>query len=275
MARLTLPEPADALWKTAARSLDRLLERLPGPKPAYRIGGGTILATRWKHRGSTDIDLSVPDGSGLKVVKGAHRTVTEKEMAAVGAERISLTDRHFVFEFRRGIVEITESDPRPSKGTARTECGGWTVDALSTTQILRGKLERSLKHEPPARDLFDIVAARRSDPASLEGAINMLTAEERRIVEKRWENSEYRVDLEARYAIRDIDPDIRRCTRNLCGRAVEAMNDSVYTDVRIEKDERGFRITTETRRGTRTESVPESELDDRLEETGLKTHLEN
>lgn len=52
---LTLPEPAAGLWKA---SRDALSELMPEEGTWERhLGGGTILAARWDHRESTDIDI--------------------------------------------------------------------------------------------------------------------------------------------------------------------------------------------------------------------------
>lgn len=58
MERLTLPQPANSLWKLTAQELHQLLDYLPGGRPVYRMGGGTILAAVWNHRKSTDIYLT-------------------------------------------------------------------------------------------------------------------------------------------------------------------------------------------------------------------------
>ena len=60
MEILTLPEPAAGLW-AAKRSIVHAI-----PPEIFRsnipphLGGGTILAARWKHRIRTDIDMFLP-----------------------------------------------------------------------------------------------------------------------------------------------------------------------------------------------------------------------
>lgn len=39
MERLTLPQPANSLWKLTAQELHQLLDYLPGGRPVYRMGG--------------------------------------------------------------------------------------------------------------------------------------------------------------------------------------------------------------------------------------------
>ena len=56
---LKLPAAAAELWAMVRDIVDDGLASL-GKEPArYRIGGGTILAARWQHRESFDIDLTL------------------------------------------------------------------------------------------------------------------------------------------------------------------------------------------------------------------------
>ena len=59
-AGLTLPEPAATLWRTTRETVRHGLDAL-GHGIEYRIGGGTILAARWGHRTSFDIDLNLDE----------------------------------------------------------------------------------------------------------------------------------------------------------------------------------------------------------------------
>ena len=59
MERLKLVEPAASLWRTAGPAIRRALKELQDGPHEWRFGGGTILATRWEHRLSFDIDLTV------------------------------------------------------------------------------------------------------------------------------------------------------------------------------------------------------------------------
>ena len=67
MDRLTLPEPARGL-RAAARDVLHRIE----PEDLYEpvvipphLGGGTVLAARWRHRASTDIDVILPHRTTL------------------------------------------------------------------------------------------------------------------------------------------------------------------------------------------------------------------
>ena len=62
---LSLPEPAARIWKRAGGALQKALTQTGNPPLRWSIGGGTILARRWQHRESTDIDLTAPAGTGI------------------------------------------------------------------------------------------------------------------------------------------------------------------------------------------------------------------
>ena len=56
MERLTLNEPASSTWRRAKETVIRLLRRYDEQVEAC-LGGGTVLAARWGHRKSEDIDV--------------------------------------------------------------------------------------------------------------------------------------------------------------------------------------------------------------------------
>lgn len=65
--RIVLPEPGRTLLAKTHKVLTRQFPDV-GDEPGFVIGGGTILAARWKHRRSKDIDVRVSDESGLRVL---------------------------------------------------------------------------------------------------------------------------------------------------------------------------------------------------------------
>ncbi len=65
MDRLTLPLPARGIWLRVRSLLEPALERLGPEAGPWKIGGGTVLAARWSHRESTDLDLTVNAGTAI------------------------------------------------------------------------------------------------------------------------------------------------------------------------------------------------------------------
>ena len=65
MENLTLPEPAAGLWAAKRSIVYAIPPEMFGRSIPPHLGGGTILAARWKHRISTDIDVLLPGRNTL------------------------------------------------------------------------------------------------------------------------------------------------------------------------------------------------------------------
>ena len=57
---LHLPEPASTLLQTTFETIDTALAGILPDRRKWRLGGGTVLAARWAHRKSTDVDIFLP-----------------------------------------------------------------------------------------------------------------------------------------------------------------------------------------------------------------------
>ena len=62
---MTLAEPAGTLWRQVRDTIGRELTDPQTNDACYELGGGSILASRWGHRASFDIDLTTTDPKGL------------------------------------------------------------------------------------------------------------------------------------------------------------------------------------------------------------------
>lgn len=186
---LEFPEPAASLW---IRTRTALASHMPA-KGGWRfaIGGGTVLAARWRHRRSTDIDIMVRRGFALNNFG--------KKLAAelTGELKVNNTSKVLIV-MNDGKLDITRSDVEPPTPGEPTEVSGAVVDLLSTTQILRGKLQRALELSP-VRDAYDIItAARKPDGAEpLTAAHNLLPVEVQHEVEDHLARSDERFAEEA------------------------------------------------------------------------------
>ena len=67
MKNLELPEPANKLWRKTRDTIGDL--GLGERAVKTRLGGGTILAARWKHRISTDIDVQITGTTDLTEIR--------------------------------------------------------------------------------------------------------------------------------------------------------------------------------------------------------------
>ena len=69
---LTLPPPAGTLWHAIGETVREELRSISDRQTQYAIGGGSILAARWKHRYSYDIDLVVQPDTPLGMLAEAN-----------------------------------------------------------------------------------------------------------------------------------------------------------------------------------------------------------
>ena len=77
---LTVTTSARRLWELVHRPIGHALAELDGGPHEFRLGGGTVLAARWHHRDSFDIDLVVERSvplSELAVVDGTPTLVLD------------------------------------------------------------------------------------------------------------------------------------------------------------------------------------------------------
>ena len=134
MERLTLPHAAHALWMRVEQPLSLALRHLRTAGVQWSLGGGTVMAARWLHRRSNDIDLTVPQGSEIHALSDEASGFPAQMMAA-GARRTALGTRHHVIEFSgtTGSLEITEMDLRPAGGATLMRCGTSEISIRAAT----------------------------------------------------------------------------------------------------------------------------------------------
>ena len=232
MERLDLPEPARTLLRQVKAALDEWVTPVCPEEAPWRIGGGTLLAARWGHRLSTDIDIFLDERSGLGALNPRRDMGFTRAMEDAGAERLSVEDRSLKYQFRAGRVEIAQLDPRPKVGHEIARVEGWRIPALRNTQILTGKLGgRGLRS--PVRDIFDIAVAGRKDPDALEEAVNLLGRDSIREIATKWETgtANYRTDAAENLEI--TDSSLKDLLHDAPAMAVAALNASVYQGTRI------------------------------------------
>ena len=165
------------LPKAAARLLRQLhpvLEELLGPATArkWAIGGGTVLAARWQHRESHDIDVFAAEDVYRRAVANYLRARQHMDQRMgrrplrqawpVTAD-ISHRDHYMKWTLPIGDVDLIRS-PRDFALTARPETiAGTRIEAMTSEEILLGKIAgrgRNLK----ARDFYDLAWAEEHDP---------------------------------------------------------------------------------------------------------------
>ncbi len=69
MERIDPPEPARTLLHRVKAALDEWVTPVCPEEAPWRIGGGTLLAARWRHRLSTDIDIFLDERSCIRATR--------------------------------------------------------------------------------------------------------------------------------------------------------------------------------------------------------------
>ncbi len=98
MEKMTLPEPAASL-RAAKRDIAHALpSHMFRPIIPPHLGGGTILAARWKHGTSTDSDLLLPSRNTLiDLLQDNHRNIVNQLVGtpeALGGGRVKIAVEH-------------------------------------------------------------------------------------------------------------------------------------------------------------------------------------
>ena len=176
MARLELPAGPAELLEAVRKPLGHHL----GGEHRIRLGGGTALAARWRHRHSTDVDLFVDPADYEGLFKSEEQFRTDLELHARSARNITIEPGFArIVLTEGGEISIWTS---PSL-TAHPESGdtvrGSRVPLETTAEILAKKLRYRMIQNAQIvpRDLYDIAFARWNDPAALETALSTLKEE--------------------------------------------------------------------------------------------------
>ena len=203
--RLALPDPARDIFLRTCLILDEHVTPHTPRAEGWKIGGGTILAARWRHRKSNDIDLLVEPGTETAFFQPASNPELTRLLTDAGATSLNF-DRLSEIRFPTTRIEILAARPTPRLGHKNAIVDGHPATALASSQILTAKmLNRSL--QPPVRDLYDFAIAERMDPRALAIGVNSLTPIEIMTRLLRWEVSKHDYAGDARIDIQNV-PDV-------------------------------------------------------------------
>lgn len=142
------------------------------------LGGGTVLAARWGHRLSTDLDFFMPQDSFDQSI--THRAPdVEAAMRGVAFGTI-VTPNHMQCVMRDTSVEVSVSVASPNAlGTAATsDEAAHGVGTQTTSAILLGKIAGRMMRQGRAtvRDIYDLCVAERLDADALRTAVRAVPA---------------------------------------------------------------------------------------------------
>ena len=148
------------------------------------LGGGTVLASRWQHRVSTDIDLFTDHE------RYQERIASRREEVASELEALVAQAGEGAVEVERGWLRVHLPEgpaalmtiPRPSVRDAYTEVArGTEIPTESSAEILARKLQSRILDLGvfTDRDLYDLLVAQQHDPEALRRVLNSITTAER------------------------------------------------------------------------------------------------
>ena len=179
--QVVLPEPGRTLLR---RTYPILMRRFgaDSAKAGFIIGGGTMLAARWGHRASKDLDIKVNSSEGYRVVSRMYEepmleASLDREMHGAGArakKRSSQLELMYLFgdEYDKDPprIDLVELAPKLRGQMVRTESEGMRFWSATNEEILAGKwIDR--RDDSPVRDIFDFAVAGVRDGHALQRAL--------------------------------------------------------------------------------------------------------
>lgn len=193
---LRIPGTPGRLWNNIRNPVREQLSDDNG-EPRYAMGGGTILAARWDHRDSTDIDIVTDDPKGI--VRKTAQTGKGLAEALNGTLGLQRSATHVRITTADGPVDITVQRPQPEGQEQAAIVDGRRETVLSTCQILCGKLRRT--DDSPPRDAYDIITAAERDPANLKEALKTVPPAEIENTARLWKATNARLTIDGHRTI--------------------------------------------------------------------------
>ena len=228
---LTLPEPARTLLGRTRLIMDAYVTPLTPGRRGWQIGGGTILAARWRHRESQDIDLLVHPRTETRFLHPEAAPELHRRLEAAGARKITF-GRFSQILFEESRIELLAADPQPRVGHSRAIVDGKEVTVLASSQILTGKFSnRSLN--PPVRDLYDLAVAGTIAPRALAIAVNALAGDDIRWRLVSWEMERGKFAEDGPIELHGVPPRYEAMRADPACHARHAVMAAVYRHVRL------------------------------------------
>ena len=247
----TWPEPAATLYRTTRKVILGPIHEAADDGWGVKIGGGTVLALRWTHRASEDLDLVV----STLPTKAWWKRVTNAMMHA-GCEQQKTGDDGLspravptvmAFLFTKGKIDISTNVLALPAGHAAGDVQGDQLTLLSNAQILAGKYW-GRSGTAPSRDLYDLAVAAELDPAALQIAINGYPRGHAEAAMKNWwdRREEYPKDT---YEITKPDARWSGAATEPARHAIAAVMDSLHDNISI-RVEKGVTVVETSRERT-------------------------
>ena len=199
--------PAEAA-RTLARIEDAVTTMRQREEPTeecWAIGGGAVLAARWRHRGAELLTLhTTAKWPGEEDTEGRDGTL-HAELAIVGYTTVPGFERLDVLENEKLRVRIIYNDTRTKQDSIDATVHGRTARTMTSTAVLESILQPRTRRRR-GRSLLDVVAAAQHDPEALKAALNKITPEAYSNIETDWWLNRPRINKEAS-AVPGFDPE--------------------------------------------------------------------
>lgn len=265
---LTLYGRARELFAKTREALDEHVGEYAGDGEGWKLGGGTVLAARWRHRESDDLDILYDADTETAHFESKLEPAMEEAGGKPGPwgelSRIDFGEQH---------IDLMKIAPTPGAGHRKATVDGHPTTVLSSVQILSGKL-RNRALDPPVRDVYDVAVCGIEDPESLEKAINGLYPAKLDSIILGWKMNEAAHAADAAEQVRGEPKRLEQVRRRPAQYAIQAAENAIYRKVSIAA-ERG-KVTVETRSATaaRRQAYSSAEaLEEGFESTGMNDVL--
>ncbi len=171
MAEYDLPAGPAELFEAVREAFGKHL----GGEQHMRLGGGTVLAARWAHRHSTDVDLFTDTESYVRLWqrRDAFRRTIERRTAP---RELSVRQWNTKIILPDGEVTLFTSPPFTNQPRSADTVRNTSVPFETNAEILAKKLGGRMLNTGALvlRDLYDFAVARHHDPDAIKTSVQRI-----------------------------------------------------------------------------------------------------
>ena len=234
-----------------------------------------MLAYRWGHRVSFDLDINVEKGFGTIGLYN-DKDLQAAVAAAGGTADQGADSEHYQAVFGKGEehkLEIWSDDPVITAGHRTERIEGREETVFSTAQILSGKIQRA--HRGLARDIYDIVIAGRLAPEALTAAVNSVSPREADMISEIWRRQEATIARRARTPALTPTQGFEVDETELASQGRAALDGHRYKEMSIRAEKGVMSISVRTIAGDEYEwTTTPGRIQENLKRTGIARHIE-
>ena len=173
----------------ALDALHQVFSRLLPGVPIV-MGGGSVLAARWHHRDSTDIDLFVSPATMVALTneKRMFYHAVQVQLENWGKVNIDAVSGFLSGKVCQTPCTVAASEFISNHRQASIKVGATNFQAATNQEILSGKIQGRMHRRgvrpasTPIRDLYDIVVAAHLDPGVVDRILREITPKGRVVI---------------------------------------------------------------------------------------------